>query len=44
MNFPELDMIIVATSESKVDWDTADEHERSVMNVIANYILPALKD
>jgi CubicO group peptidase (beta-lactamase class C family) len=44
MNFPALDMIIVTTSESRVDWDSADEQERSVLNVMADYILPALKN
>lgn len=44
MNFPEFDMIIVATSETNVDWETADEHERSVLKVMADYILPALKN
>lgn len=44
MNFPELDMIIVSTSETNLDWDPADEHEHSVLNVMADYILPALKN
>ena len=42
--FPELDMIIVSTSETNLDWDPADEHERSVLNVMVDYILPALKN
>jgi hypothetical protein len=25
-----------------LDWNTADQHERSVLNIVADYIVPAV--
>ncbi|MCK5076478.1 MAG: hypothetical protein KAR38_08885, partial [Calditrichia bacterium] len=44
INFPELNMIVVTTADAYVDWDTADQHERLVLDVVANYILPAIQE
>ena len=44
MNIPALHMIIVTTSYSNIDWDTADEQERSVLQFMADFILPAVQD
>jgi len=41
--FPQLDMILATTSNNNVDWDTADLQERSVLDLVARFILPALK-
>jgi CubicO group peptidase (beta-lactamase class C family) len=42
LNFPELNMIVVATAEWQLDWETADQHERAVLSIVANYIVPAV--
>ena len=42
MNIPDLNMIIVSTADNNVDWDPADEQERAVVSIMANYILPAV--
>jgi len=42
LNFPELNMIIVATAEWQLDWETADQHERTILSIVANYIVPAV--
>ena len=39
---PELDMIVVTTSYANPDFTKADEQERSVVELVKNYILPAL--
>jgi CubicO group peptidase (beta-lactamase class C family) len=39
ISFPDLDMIIVTTSENNLDWDTADAHEQTVVHLVAEYIL-----
>jgi len=44
INIPELNMIVVTTSNSFVDWDTADEQERAVLSIVANNILTAVVD
>jgi len=41
---PGLDMIVVVTSDSYVDWDRADEQERGVAALVGGYILPAVVD
>lgn len=38
---PSLNMIVAVQSYPDSDWDTADVQERGVLNIIANYILPA---
>ena len=40
--FPELDMIVVITSDPDVDWDQADLQERTALNIAADYIIPAV--
>lgn len=39
---PELEMIVITTSEAYVYWDEADIQEREVLNLVADYILTAL--
>jgi CubicO group peptidase (beta-lactamase class C family) len=41
MCVPDLNMIIAATSDPNLDWDISDEHERAVLQIIADYIIPA---
>jgi CubicO group peptidase (beta-lactamase class C family) len=41
---PQLEMIVVTASFSDVDWETADEQERAVQTIIAEYVLPAVID
>jgi len=42
INFPALNLIVVTTAESHLDCDTADEHERSILSIVADYIVPAV--
>ena len=42
INIPELNMVIVTTAYYQVDWDQADRQEREIINLVANYILPAV--
>jgi CubicO group peptidase (beta-lactamase class C family) len=42
INFPALNLIVVTTAETYLDWDTADEHERSILSIVADYIVPAV--
>ena len=39
---PETDMIIAATSDPYIDWGVANDHEQSVLQIIADYIIPAV--
>jgi len=41
--FPKLDMIIVTNSDAYVSWEKADENERTVLDLVANYIIPAIQ-
>jgi len=38
---PELNLIVVAFSVSVANWNIADQQERAVLQVIADYIIPA---
>jgi len=42
INFPDLNMIVVTTAESYLGWNTADQHERSILSIVADYIIPAV--
>jgi len=43
--FPELNLIVTTISNSNnLSWEAADMQERSAMNVVADYILPAVSD
>ena len=42
INFPDLNMIVVTTADSNLGWGTADEHERSILSIVADYIVPAV--
>jgi CubicO group peptidase (beta-lactamase class C family) len=44
VNFPELDMIVVTTAEWNLGWNTADQHERAILSIVANYIVTAVTD
>jgi CubicO group peptidase (beta-lactamase class C family) len=39
---PDYALIVAVNSDPYVDWDTADEHERKVLEIIADYIIPAV--
>ncbi|MCX6169651.1 MAG: hypothetical protein NTX65_09930 [Ignavibacteriales bacterium] len=39
---PFLNMIVAATSYPNFDWDSADIHERAVLLIISNYIIPSV--
>jgi len=43
MNVPDLNMIIVATADPNFDWDIADEHERAILHIIAQYVVGAVR-
>jgi len=36
---PELNLIIVTTANANIDWDTADSQERSILNIVASFII-----
>jgi len=42
INFTDLNMIVVTTSDWQLDWNTADQHERSILSIVADYIVPAV--
>lgn len=43
-NFPTLNMVVTTASFSDfADWDAADAQERAVTEIVANYILPAVR-
>jgi CubicO group peptidase (beta-lactamase class C family) len=41
--FPKLDMIVATNSNAYVGWTKADENERTVLDLVANYIIPAIQ-
>lgn len=41
---PDYDLIIAVTSDPYVDWTTADYHERIVLQIIADFIIPSVLD
>ena len=43
VNFPELNMIVATNSNAYVSWTEADENELLVLELIANYIIPAVQ-
>jgi CubicO group peptidase (beta-lactamase class C family) len=43
VNFPKLNMIVATNSNAYVSWETADANERSALDLIANYIVPAIQ-
>ena len=40
--FPDLNMIVVTTSNNRVDMNIADQQERAVVSMVADYIVPAV--
>lgn len=40
---PELDMVVVTTANPDFDWSVADEHERAILHVVAQYIFAAVR-
>ena len=40
LNFPELNMIVVATAEWQLDWETADQHERAILEYSCKLYCP----
>ena len=43
VNFPKLNMIVATNSNAYVSWTEADENELLVLELIANYIIPAVQ-
>jgi CubicO group peptidase (beta-lactamase class C family) len=41
---PALNLIVVSTANNNVDWDTANDQEQSVLEIISKYILPAVNN
>lgn len=41
--FPALDMIVATNSNAYLGWDQSNKNEESVVELVANYILPAVK-
>lgn len=41
---PDLNMIIAINSDPNLDWDISDEHERAVLQIIADYIIPSVNN
>jgi CubicO group peptidase (beta-lactamase class C family) len=41
---PELDLVVVSTADPDFDWGIADEHERAIMHIIAQYVMPAVSN
>lgn len=39
---PDLDLIAVVNSDPYVDWNTADVHERGALEIITDYVVPAV--
>jgi CubicO group peptidase (beta-lactamase class C family) len=42
INIPDLNLIVVTTAESNLDWEIADQHERSIISIVANYIVTSV--
>ncbi len=42
INFPDLNLIVVTTADNHLDWEVADQHERSILSIVADYIVPAV--
>lgn len=40
--FPDLNLIVVSTADYQVDTDTATTQEWAILDIVANYILPAV--
>ena len=41
--FPDLDLIVSTTANSYIDWDTADQQEQTILEFVADHILPAVE-
>ena len=39
---PDYDLITAVTSDPYVDWTTADSHERIILQIIADFIIPSV--
>jgi CubicO group peptidase (beta-lactamase class C family) len=44
LTFPGLNLIVVTTANSQVDWDSADAQERAVLEIVSRYVLAALEN
>jgi len=42
INFLDLNLIVVTTADWQLGWDIADQHERSILSIVADYIVPAV--
>lgn len=40
---PSLNMVVVSTSDNRVDWDTADAQEQAVITIISTYVLGSVR-
>ena len=44
INFPSLNMIVVTTADNQVSWTTSDQQIGSILNIVADYIIPAVRE
>jgi CubicO group peptidase (beta-lactamase class C family) len=42
--FPQLDMVIYISSDPNVSYNISDEHEKTILNFIADFIIPAIRE
>jgi len=42
VNFPDLNLIVVSTTKTDIDWDTSTVQEWAIFDIISRYILPAI--
>jgi CubicO group peptidase (beta-lactamase class C family) len=44
INCPDLNMIVVTTADNQVAWNTSDQQIGSILNIVADYIVPAVRE
>ena len=44
LTFPAINLIVVTTVNSQVDWETADAQERGVLEIVSKYVLSAIEN
>lgn len=43
INFTDFNMIVVTTADNQVAWNTSDQQIGSILNIVADYIVPAVR-
>ncbi len=43
ITFPDMNMIVVTTADNEVTWNTSDQHIGFILNIVADYIVPAVR-